>query len=95
LVPKVRIPIWQKVRTDDLSGTAKTKFVNSKPSWPPNPTPPMVIDDGGDQLPSSSRATIMPDPNRAEPMHPALNAVKMISPYDSLTWGFDHMTEIN
>ena len=42
--------------------------------------------DGGDQLPSSRRATITPDPNRPEPKKPALKTVQIISPYAVSQW---------
>lgn len=49
--------------------------MTSKPICPPKPPPAVPIADGADHEPSASRATTIPDPNRAEPRKPALNWV--------------------
>ena len=88
--PIVRLPICENVQTARASFRMKTKSVSSTPMSPPNPTPPVTMAEGADQLPLSSRAIITPDPNRMDPRNPALVAVKIMRPYRSsittLSW---------
>lgn len=80
LPPSVRDACWEKARTAAASLRMKTKSVSSKPICPPKPPPAVPTADGADHEPSESRATMIPDPNRAEPRNPALNCVMIAKP---------------
>lgn len=80
LPPRVMDPACAKVLTAAVSLRMKTKSVSSKPIWPPNPPPSVPIALGALQVPSGSRATTRPLPNRPDPRNPALKTVMMARP---------------
>lgn len=54
-----------------------TNSLRSAPIWSPNPTPPVAMQDGADQVPSGRRAITIPDPALPDQTKPAFKTVKM------------------
>lgn len=80
LPPIVRFPAYAKDSTASLELSTTTKSVISAPTANPHPIPPVAIQEGADQVPSSRRAMTTPDPALPVTINPALTILNTAKP---------------
>jgi len=81
--PIVTFPPSENARTASSLLRTMTKSVMSAPTWRPQPTPAVPMQEGADQDPSGSRAMTSPDPALPEKTNPALITEKIARPAGS------------